>query len=170
AAFGGTARVRAAWLGLFLLLAVPSARPDGPESETTEDEKLLAGAGVSADGPGLLAYLRAQTPSPGEQGRLRAAVRRLGDTSFPVRERASADLLAAGRRALPYLRPATTDPDLEVRRRARRCLEQIGGGPDAACPTAVLRLLADRRPPGAAAVVLAYLPFAEDEAIEEAGF
>src|SRR5690349_6859528 len=104
-----------AWPGPVVAMAAES------DPTLAQDEKLLREAGVGTDAPGLLAYFRSQTLSAADQERLRAAVRRLGDNEFEVRERASKDLAAAGRLAYPYVARALRDPDLEVARRARLC-------------------------------------------------
>src|SRR5262249_36140532 len=83
------------------------------------------------------------------------------------REKASAELVKRGTPALPFLRKALTEKDLEVVRRATRCIEQIEGGPGAGLPAAAVRLLAKKRPDGAAAQLLRYVPFADDESVEE---
>src|SRR5262249_28122276 len=101
--------------------------------------------------------------------RLAAAVRALGDDDFAVREKASRDLVRAGRPALALLRPALDDPDAEVGRRARACVAEIEQtATSAARAVAAARLLAERPPPGAVETLLAYLPFADDEDVEDA--
>src|SRR5260370_18534323 len=52
-------------------------------------------------------------------------IRRLGDESFAVREKASQDLVALGEAAVPSLEKAQKSSDLEVARRAERCLSVI---------------------------------------------
>jgi hypothetical protein len=159
----------AVWLSLFLLGRAGTADPEA-DPDVVQAERTLHEAGVATDGPGLLAYLRARTLSPEEQDRLGSLVRRLGDGDFEVREQASRDLVRAGRAALPHLRLAVNDADLEVRRRVRRCLDEIQQGPVVLIMSAVARLLTERRPPGTVAALLAYLPSADDEVIEEAYF
>jgi hypothetical protein len=139
----------------------------GDDATNAADEATLKSAGVKTDGPSLLEFFRRRTLSDAEQARLVDTVRLLGDGSFSVREKASADLLAAGRSALPFLRPAVKDPDLEIALRARRCLEAIEGGSTTAQSLAAARLLAVRKPDGAAAVLLNYFPMADDEVVED---
>src|SRR5437868_983519 len=67
----------------------------GDETAAKADEATLRDAGLKADGPGLLAYLRKQTPSEEDNARLAETVRRLGDRSYAVREQASRELLSA---------------------------------------------------------------------------
>ncbi len=157
-------------LPLLLALSLSAAAAVEPDPEVEEAVRVLDRARVGTDGLALLAYLRSQTPSPGDQARLTDAVRRLGDESFEIRERATQELLAAGRPALPFLRTALRDPDIEIVCRAQSCLDKINSPTLTPQLTAAARLLADRRPKGADAVLLAYLPFAEDEEIEEAVF
>jgi outer membrane protein assembly factor BamB len=131
------------------------------------DEATLRAAGLATDDPALVEFFRKRTLSAADRARLTVAVRRLGDHSFVVREQASNDLIAAGRSALPFLRPALTDADLEVARRARRALDSIERGPETRLTLAAARLLALRDPPGATPAVLNFLPFADSPEIEE---
>ena len=143
--------------GRFLSAAEPSA-----------EERLLAAQGIATDGPGLLRFLRAQTPSPDEQARLAAAVGQLGHRSFAVRERATKTLVAAGRPSLPYLRLALTHNDIEVVRRAQRAIDDIERTAHSALLSAAIRILAQRRVPGAAETLFGYLPFVPDDTVEAA--
>src|SRR4051794_37849706 len=129
---------------------------------------MLREQGISIDGPGLLGFLRAQTPSAAEQARLAAAVAQLGNRSFAVRERASKSLIAAGRPSLPFLRPVLTHPDLEVARRAQRGIDEVERIAHVAILSAAVRTVAQRRPAGSAEALLGYLPFVPDETVEEA--
>jgi hypothetical protein len=161
---------RIAWSSiLFVYLAgtLPAAEVD---PEVGFAEQTLKGAGVATDGPGLLAFFKTRTVSPEDQDRLARAVRLLGDEAFEVREKASKDLTAAGRPAVAFLKAALDDPDLEIARRAERCLEAIQLHSTTGLVTAAARLLAERKPAGAVGVLLAYLPFAEDEVVEDALF
>jgi hypothetical protein len=147
------------------LVAPCSARAD--ESVQAADETALREAGVETSAKAMLAFFRVRTLAGADQARLTAAVRRLGDSIFTVREKATQDLIAADRPALPFLRPALNDSDLEIARRARRCIDSIESGSGAALELAAARLLAGFNPPGAAEVVLNYLPFADNTDTEE---
>jgi HEAT repeat protein len=115
------------------------------------------------DGAALLAAVRRHTPSDETRARLNRLLVQLGDEAFSVRENASTDLFALGRLALPQLREARTSRDPEVSRRAALLIERIEGAPAALLPLAAIRLLALRKPAGAAACLLEYLPYAEDD-------
>jgi hypothetical protein len=69
------------------------------------------------------AWFLALTPGEPE-----AAVRRLGAPTFAAREAASREMEDAPRACRRALEGALTDPDPEVRRRARLLLDGGGGG------------------------------------------
>jgi HEAT repeat protein len=157
-------RTSARPLAVALLLAATVARAEPPAApDTADDEKLLAEAGIKTDGPALVGYLRGRVPEEVSAEKLAAMVRQLGDDDFDVREKASAGLRALGVRALPALRRAAASEDAEVRRRADDCITATVSAKVAARTGAAARLLAARKPAGAAEVLIRYLPFAEDE-------
>ncbi len=138
-----------------------------PEQELAYEEKLLKGVGIMPDGTGLIEFFRSKALSLAEQERLAAAVPRMGDESYETREKATRDLIAAGRFAVPYLKMALKSEDLEIARRADRCLSAIDQVPYASLMTAAAHLAAVRQPEGITEVMLASLPWVEDEAVEE---
>lgn len=158
--------------GSWLLLVVAaltgrSALADGPEA-LPADERLLRSARLGTDGPALLEFFRSRIVTDVQTNRARALVRQLGDALYLERERASAKLAAMGPVAAPVLRGAVRDPDLEIARRAEECLrliEERDYGPPLVAAAA--RLAAARQPPGAAPVLLSYLPWAEDDQVAE---
>jgi hypothetical protein len=147
-----------------LCLFIPAA--DGPS--VAEDVKLLSDAKIPTDGGGLLEFFRKRTPSETSQARTQALIRQLGDDSFKNRQQASVDLVAQGPLALPLLREAAKDTDLEVRRRALECIRRIEDTATTAFQIgAAARVLAARKPAGAAEVLLDFLASLEDEAAAE---
>jgi HEAT repeat protein len=154
-------------LGLSACLLLPSGGPAAGADEAAADESVLKEAKVPVDAPGLLEFFRRRTVDIGDEARLKALVRQLGDDSFETREQASRQLVAAGARARPHLRLAVNDPDVEISRRARECLRQIEEGTAAVVLRAAVRVLARKRAAGAAAVLLNYLPSAEDGLVAE---
>ncbi len=149
-----------------LLLAgfVPAADPD-PELEHALG--VLKTRSISPDGPELLRFFRERTLTDADRARLADAVRRLADEDFSVREKATAELMRAGRQALTYLREAANDPDLERSRRARDCIEIAESGVEVETALAAARVLEERRPEGTVGVLLAYFAQAQDEVLEE---
>jgi hypothetical protein len=141
-----------------LLLAAP-----GPAAEdTAADEKTLREARIPTDGPGLLQFIRNHTV---DDARVNALIKQLGDDSFVAREQASKQLAAIGARAIKALREASKDPDPEISRRARECLQSIEGGASGSVLGAATRLLVARRPAGSVEVLLGFLPSADEEAV-----
>ncbi|HKI31404.1 MAG TPA: HEAT repeat domain-containing protein [Gemmataceae bacterium] len=122
---------------------------------------------LPADDAGLLDFFQQRT-AHATPDNLRKLIEQLGDASFEVREQASDRLTAIGAPALPALARASTAPDAEVRRRADDCRHQIETAPDGPLVRATARLLAERKPTGAAAVLLDYLPARADEPTAEA--
>jgi HEAT repeat protein len=154
-------------LGLALLPLALAANEPCALDRRSDDEKLLRRWKIEPTGPGLLAYLRSQAPNESERRALERQIWQLGSDHFPERERASETLSGRGVPALPYLRRALGQMDPEISRRARACITQIENGPGPAVPIAALRLLATDRQPGAVQAVLAYVPFIEDESVED---
>src|SRR4051812_2563080 len=76
---------------LALLIAQPA------DTELSRAEKTLKDADIATDGPGLLAFFKARTPTPADRQRIAKLVPQLGDESFDVRDQASKELIAAGR-------------------------------------------------------------------------
>ena len=120
--------------------------------------------------PALLAYFRARTLSQEDLDRLATTVPKLGDNDFDTREKASRDLTAAGPPALNFLKNALTSTDPEIARRAHLCIEDIEANRSSGVTSAAARVLALRRPDGAAASLLAYLPSNDEDIVEESVF
>jgi HEAT repeat protein len=164
---------------LFLLiiagLAVNAGHPSSGAPEQREadaeaaraDEDYLRASKVDLDDAQLLEFFRQRVLTSADQQEMARLIRQLGSERFIEREQAVAALVRRGRPALPALREALKDPDLEIVRRAERCITDIEEGPGPALPMAAVRVLARRRPAGAVEVLVRYLPFADDEGIEE---
>ena len=137
-----------------------------------QELQALRAAKLPADGPGALAFLRRQTDLLAHGGEVKGLIAQLGDRSFPVRDKAARRLLALGKPAVAHLRIAASGGDLEASRRARRLIEQLGGDDLGPLVRAAARVLACRKPAGAAEALLDYLPGAagaeERQAVEDA--
>jgi HEAT repeat protein len=151
-----------------LLIACLKVRTADDEMDLGPDEKTLQEAKIGTDGPALVEFIRSRTLSDAERAKLAETVRRLGHNDFDVREKASEDLVKAGRSAEPFLRKAVGDPDAEIDRRARDCLVRIKNGPERGYEFAAVRLLAARRPAEADRVLLDFLPCAADDFLADA--
>jgi hypothetical protein len=149
-------------LAVVCLIALPAtarARADN----LTEDLAVLRTVGVDTDGAGLIAFFKKRTLSEVTRKKIADHIRLLGDEDFAIREKATTDLIDIGAVARPLLAQALRNRDLEVSRRARRALDTIG---TAAAETNLLpaaaRVLANRKPAGAAEVLLNFLPNIEE--------
>lgn len=146
------------------------ARPtgaDGPR-QVAADEKRLEGAGLKHDGAALLAFFRERSLTDAERANIELLINRLGARSFKSREQAAAELVARGPVVVELLRAHLKDIDPEVIRRAEQCIDRIktkDHPPEVALAAA--RLLVQRKPAGTIEVLLAYLPFADNEAIAD---
>jgi hypothetical protein len=145
---------------------VPPPAQLSPDT-TAADEQLVLRAKGKVDPASLLDYLQKRTYPEPDPKRLDALVRQLGGGSFRLRERAHAELLALGNSALATLREAERSRDFEVQRRALAIRRAIEKRADPITEAAVARLLAARKPAGAAGVLLAFLPFAADDSVRE---
>src|SRR5207245_358017 len=76
-------------------------------------------------------------------------------------------LIARGPSVLDDVKKLATSTDAEVRRRADHAAQEIEFGPGPMLPSAAIRLLAVHAPSGSVPALLRYLPFAEDELVEE---
>ena len=147
-----------------IALAMPPLRAQ------SSDEDLLRANKVGSDAPALLAFFRQRTLTEDDCRKIEALVRRLGARSFAQREQASQALLKWGAPAQSFLRAALADADIEVARRAERCLSALAQGPGSALPCAAARVLARKAPREAIATLVGYVPFADDESVQEAVF
>jgi hypothetical protein len=150
-------------LAALRLATAPAARASAED----DDRKTLADAQVETDGPALLEFLRHRSLTDERREQLEQQIRDLGSKKFAVRQRATRKLIAQGTAALPFLRQALTNPDVEVVTRAKKCIKAIQRGPGPAVPLAAVRQLVRLHPARTVETFLLYLPFAEDEAVAE---
>jgi hypothetical protein len=155
-------------LGIVAIFSIfASGRSPGADEMIDADEKYLQQARVGIDGASLLEFFRARSLTDRDRQELEAMILRLGSARFTQREQASLKLTAYGPPALPFLREALKNPDPEVARRAMFIIEEIERGPGPSLPAAATRLLAARKPAGAVKALLTYLPFNDDDAVED---
>jgi hypothetical protein len=149
----------------FVLSIAPVGAAAAPVQPSPE-ENILKRAGVPVDADGLLTFFRGRTLSDAECKQIGQLIHQLGADNFDDRESASKALQKIGGRAVPLLRAAKHGPDVEIAKRAEHLLKE--SAPPAPLPAvAAAKLLARRAPADAVAVLLAYLPFAADGAVED---
>jgi HEAT repeat protein len=145
-----------------LAAGAASAVEPGPE---TTDEHILKAVGLQTDGAALLDFFRSRAQLIVSPEAIQRSLDQLAKGPEHLCRRAAGELVASGPPAVPLLRQAAKDADNPpLMEWARRCLEAIG---NSELPAAAARLVADQRPRGAAAVLLAYLPFADDDRVAD---
>ncbi len=132
------------------------------------DEAVLRAAGVETNSKGLLTFFQRRTLTATEVERVQKLIRQLGADSYRLREQAMADLTARGPVVVEALRLAAQSADLEVKRRAERCLlriqeKDVGNEVTAAA----VRVLAYRKPATVVETMLAFVPFADGNAVAD---
>jgi HEAT repeat protein len=147
-----------------LIVSLKAAEPD---NDITDAEKTLKDAGIASDNSGLLKFFKDRILSEDDRTKLEKAIRELGDDDFNVRERAEELLKKAGASARPFLKAAENNRDPEIVARVRVCLDRLDGGSDVRQTLAAAKLLAHKKPDGAAKLLLDYLPLAEDDYTRE---
>jgi HEAT repeat protein/outer membrane protein assembly factor BamB len=157
-------RFRSLWLCVATLALTAGMARAADEKEDVE-ERTLKKANVPTDDAGLLTFLRRHCP---DEAQVLDLIKKLGDDSFEVREKASADLVGLGPAAAPYLREALNANDAEVRLRAGDCLRKVSAGTSPGVLAAAARLLARRKPDGAAEVLLTFAAQMAGEISEDA--
>ncbi|HVS39600.1 MAG TPA: HEAT repeat domain-containing protein [Gemmataceae bacterium] len=138
----------------------------GPLVEPS-DEDILRDSKTPTDGPGLVEFFRQRQLQPGDEERVKGLILQLGDEDFDKREEASIQLRGLGLRAKQLLLAARHNPNPEIAFRAKECLKEIDEGTVTAAVGAAVRLLARRKPEGAAAALLDFLPAAGEEDMME---
>ena len=121
---------------------------------------------LGTEGPGLLEEIKKRTLTDADIAGADKLVESLGDDSFPVRQKAEETLKKLGARIVPLLKRAVTN-DPEVRKRIQECLAAIESDKTTPLSPVTFRLIALRRPKDALEALLAFSPFADDEAIQE---
>ncbi len=162
-------RVTPCLLALATMSLVPSMPAVWAQSSTErEDEQTLLTAGLAADGPTLLAFFHARARTAIDHQQLDGLIRQLA-SSNQERSLATAQLLGIGPLAVPVLRRVANDLETSaLADRAHHCLQWLEGPSAAVLPSAAARVLARRKPEGAAAALLAYLPYADNSEVLQA--
>jgi HEAT repeat protein len=156
-------------ISLALAVSVVVFSPSSGRAAEGEDERTLQSAGLSSNGPDLVAFFHARSRSDVDPQRLGAVLEKLASSSNQERNRALAEFLGLGPLAVPVLRRAANSPESpELARRAEHCLHWLEGANAAALPAAAARVLAQSKPAGAAEALLAYLPFADNPEVLQA--
>jgi HEAT repeat protein len=163
-------------LGVFTLL-LPLWHAAGPWSSAEEyaeaDARLLQEAGLQTDTPALVDFFRRRSLKDADRKVIEDLIQQLDSRTFKVRAHARDELILRGPVVLPFLRRAGKSGSLEFVRLVDLLLRKIESGASPYHPAAAARLLAARDFKDAPAArtaldtLLAYLPFAADDWLEE---
>jgi HEAT repeat protein len=128
------------------------------------DENVLRNARLQTTNEALLDFFRQRTPPAPPKAKLAELVKKLSAKESTDRDTAQGQLAAIGQAAVPLLREASNNvDDVEGSSRAKQCLGSIEGAAGSNLAVHAARLLASRKPPGAARSLIGYLPYAEDD-------
>jgi HEAT repeat protein len=122
---------------------------------------------LDTEGPELLDEVKKRTLTEVDLHKAETLIDKLGDDAFETRQQAEKELKTMGAKIMPLLKQAQRNPDLEVRTRANRILASIEMNKATPLSPVTARLIALRKPKGAVEALLAFMPFAEDEALLE---
>jgi len=149
--------------------------PKAKLEEASSDAKVLEAAGLKADeGDGLLKYLKSRTLSESDLRKINDVLKRMSDSDFEVRLKASRDILAFGPAAFGPLRKAAlidtsniNAADFELAHRATEVLKSIEKVPYSQVSAAVVRACGKAPTADTNRVLLAFLPLADGPSVAE---
>ncbi len=154
-------------LAFLPLLPFPGFSDDDQTTLAQADTRLLKEYGLSSERAVLRTFFQLRTLTDADRARLPGFIQQLGNDAFEDREAAQAALLARGPSIRDLLEKNRNHADPEIARRVRELIDRIDNGPGIELTSAALRQFT--RTPGndAVAVLLDYLPFAEDPAVTD---
>ncbi len=117
----------------------------------------------ATDGKMLLDEFRKRTPTDSQRDEFAKLIQQLADTDPAVRDQAITRLIAARAFSAPLLRQVADDEASPIRAQAQHCLQLLHKAGVSYLPPPAARLIALRKPPGAAETLVAYLPSADAE-------
>ncbi len=155
----------------FLQNLASDQSPKAQLGETAASRKACRDAWATwwktTEGDATLAEFKKRTLNEADREKVQAAINRMGDDDFNLRERAQDDLVKMGTSVAPLLRQALASADEEIKKRAQKALDQIEKDKSSTMLPIQARLMAYRKPAGAADVLLAFLPFADEDLVFE---
>src|SRR5262249_33646268 len=150
----------------FLLNLASDQAPKAQLGETEASRKACRDAWAAwwkaTEGTATLTEFKKRTLTEADRVRVLALIKQMGDDDFNMRERAQEELQKLGNSVAPLLRQALAGGDEEVKKRAQKALDAIEKDKASSLLPVQARLIAYRKPAGAAEVLLAYLPFADE--------
>jgi HEAT repeat protein len=128
------------------------------------DENVLKNLKIDPADAGLLNFFKKRTPPAPAQEDMAALIKKLSSPKAAEADAAQGELICIGQGAVPVLRQAANNvDDVAGSARARTALAAIEGADAPALAINAARLIAVRKPAGATAVLLGYLPYADSD-------
>jgi HEAT repeat protein len=121
----------------------------------------------ASEGDATLNEFRKRTLNESDRERILGLIQKLGNDDFNERERAQDELQKLGSSVAPLLRQALANADEEIKKRAQKALDHIEKDKASTLLPVQARLMGYRKPAGASTVLLAYLPFADEDTVFE---
>lgn len=133
------------------------------------DQQMLRRAKIEPDAASLLVFINKRVLAEKDRPEIEKLVEKLGSSVFVVREKASSALIHRGVAAVEILRDAAVKTvGLEHRRRIESVLSRIQEGDvPSEVPAAAVRALSVLQPKELNRALIEFLPFADNEAVEE---
>src|SRR5262249_30777718 len=143
--------------------------PKAPVGDTADTRKKAAEAWAAwwkaTEGNASLQEFRKRTLTDETREKALTLIKKMGAEEFADRQKAQDDLKEMGGAVMPLLRVSSGDKDPEISARSKKILELLEKEKVVPLTPVTVKLVALRKPEGAAAVLLAYIPTAEDETI-----
>jgi hypothetical protein len=152
------------------VLAIILAVGLGEQSMAAEgnDESVLKAARLQTTDKALLDFFRKRVQPTSPRATIERLAKMLASKDSAEADAAQGELISLGAPVVPVVREiANQQHEVQASKRARQVLQMIEGPQAASVPLEAARLLAVRKPAGAAEVLLGYLPFADNDAVFE---
>jgi HEAT repeat protein len=119
----------------------------------------------ATEGVGCLEEFKKRTLTEFDHEKAEKWLHQLGDDSFDARQKAKVELKKMGTVVVRLLKSAVASAELEVSQNARDVIQEIEKDKSSPLSPVAARVAALRKPSGAVDVLLAYLPFCDDETL-----
>jgi HEAT repeat protein len=153
----------------FLMNLASDQSPKAQLGDTEASRKACRDAWTAwwktTEGDATLTEFKKRTLTEGDREKVLGIIKQMGDDDFNLRERAQDELQKLGTSVAPLLRQALAGGDEEIKKRAQKALDQIEKDKSSSLLPIQARLMAYRKPAGAAEVMLGFLPFADEDQV-----
>jgi hypothetical protein len=154
--------------GVSPMFLIPTLMAASLVAASSSEESVLTAARLQTTDKALLDFFRKRTPPAPPRDAIEQVAKKLASADAAEADGAQGELTSLGACVAPVVREvANRIDDVRATTRAKQILELIEGPQADKLPIEAVRVLAERKPPGAAAVLLHYLPFADNDNVFE---